>query len=133
MSPDAEVTNNTLIAKLDRSQISTLMPILAYLTSPSSFHVYEALATRQNGYSIYYWNNTYYEFAGAIDPAVGTVGETEQWFSYAGPGFQGRSEPQQYGRHVRAIDGYEPVLVEDETYGHTVRVPMTEKVSGDGL
>jgi len=82
---DATTTNSTLVADLDRSLLSSSTPILQYLTSPAAFTVPEVLATRQNESCIYFWNNTYYEFAGAIDPAKGTIGETEQWFSYLGP------------------------------------------------
>lgn len=82
--------------------------------------------TRQNGSCIYFWNNTYYEFAGAIDPAEGTIGETEQWFSYSGPEIPGGKGKEVYGRHVKAVDGYEPMLVLDETFGNTIEVPETE-------
>ena len=80
------------------------------------------IATRQNGTCIYFWNNTYYEFAGAIDPAKGTIGETEQWFSYSGQSGKG------YARHVKAVDGYEPKIVLDETFGSAIGVPATEIV-----
>ncbi|KAI9744929.1 MAG: hypothetical protein M1818_001855 [Claussenomyces sp. TS43310] len=130
VSADPQRTNNTLVAVLDRSFITTSVPILSYLTSPSSFPSYEALATRQNGSCIYYWNNTYYEFAGAIDPAVGTIGETEQWYSYSGPRPLGTGMTLRYGRHVVARDGYEPVLVEDEEYTHTIEVPRTHQIFG---
>ncbi len=68
---------------------------------------------------MYFWNDTYYEFAGAIDPAMGTEGKTEQWFRFDGPvygnvpGEEGRIV---YGRHVKAVDGYEPILVVDEPW-----------------
>lgn len=99
------------------------------MASPAIFIVPEILATRQNGSCIYFWNNTYYEFAGAIDPAKGTIGETEQWFSYSGPVTGGEKEA--YGRHVKAVDGYEPVLVSDETFERTIEVPATQTVTGN--
>ena len=118
---NSTTANSTIIASLDRSLLSSSIPILSYLTSPSTFQTPQTLKTRQNGSSIYYWNNTYYEFAGAIDPAMGTSGGTEQWYSSAnnvGP----------YGRHVKAVDGYEPALVVDEEYPATITVPDTELV-----
>lgn len=89
------------------------------------------LATRQNGSCTYYWNNTYYEFAGAIDPAIGTSGATDQWFSFEGSLESG--EKEEYGRHVKAVDGYVPILIEDEVFGHTIYVPETEVVEGNQL
>ena len=125
---DPTVTNSTLIATLDRSKIETSVPILPYLTSPSHFAVGEILQTRQNGSCIYFWNNTYYEFAGAIDPAKGTVGGTEQWFSFEGPVYgEGDNGREEYGRHVKALDGYEPVLILDETFAGLIDIPDTER------
>ncbi|PVH80011.1 hypothetical protein DL98DRAFT_492036 [Cadophora sp. DSE1049] len=120
---DPTVVNSTLVAELDRSKISSAIPILSYLTSPKTFEEPALLATRQNGSCIYYWNNTYYQFAGAIDPAKGTIGATEQWFSFLGPLTSG--EIDAYGRHVAAVDGYEPVLVLDETFEKEILVPAT--------
>jgi hypothetical protein len=128
---DPTTTNSTLIAELDRSLISPTIPILSYLTLPSTYHIPETLATRQNGSCIYFWNNTYYEFAGAIDPAMGTSGATEQWFSSLGPVAGGSVEA--YGRHVKAVDGYEPILTLDETFGNTIVVPDTETVAKEEL
>lgn len=68
---------------------------------------------------MYHWNNTYYQFAGAIDPAMGTSGATEQWYSSF-------NKVGAYGRHVKAIDGYEPVLIVDEEFPSTFEVPDTE-------
>ena len=62
---------------------------------------------------------------------MGTIGATEQWFSYAGPGDDGKEE--KYGRHVKAVDGYEPVLVVNDTFGTTLYVPPTEKVPMEEL
>lgn len=95
-----------------------MVPILSYLTSPSTFDAPEVLATRQLGDSIYFWNNTYYLSAGAIDPASGSIGQTEQWYSFKGP--QGT-----FGRHVKADDGYEPVLIIDEIHAMEIDVPET--------
>lgn len=78
---------------------------------------------RQNGSCIYFWNDTYYESAGAIDPAKGTIGATEQWYSFTGPVTGGGIEG--YGRHVKAVDGYEPTLVLDESYSEAIVVPAT--------
>ncbi|KUJ19080.1 uncharacterized protein LY89DRAFT_581373 [Mollisia scopiformis] len=128
---DPTVVNSTLIADLDRSKLTSRIPILSYLTKPSVFSAPEVLSTRQNGSCIYFWNNTYYDFAGAIDPAMGTLGATEQWFSFSGPVESGGMES--YGRHVRAIDGYVPVLTEDETFDHTIEVPETQIVPGNEL
>lgn len=98
---------------------------MPYLTRQTSAEVPELLATRQNGSCIYFWNNTYYQFAGAIDPASGSVGETEQWYSFKG-------KLGGYGRHVKAVDGYEPVLVVDEAYGNTIVVPATQVEGSEG-
>ena len=118
-----ETTNSTLISSIDRSLLTTTIPILPYLTSPSSFSTndYESLETRQNGSCVYYWNNTYYEFAGAIDPSKGSVGATEQWFSYDAEGVA-------YGRFLEAVDGYVPRLVKDDESGASIVVPETEGV-----
>jgi hypothetical protein len=35
---------------------------------------------------------------------------------------------EEYGRHVKAVDGYEPRLVLDETFGTTIEVPETRVV-----
>lgn len=124
-----ELTNSTLVSALDRSLISTSIPLTSYLTSPLIITVPEVFSTRQNGSAIYFWNNTYYEFAGAIDPAIRTTGETEQWFSYSGSEVEGGlGLVQEYGRHTKSSDGYEPVLVLDETYKTTITVPPTEVV-----
>lgn len=122
--------NSTLIAELDRSKLTSEIPILSYLTKPSIFTTPAVLATRQNGSCTYGWNNTYYEFAGAIDPAIGTIGATEQWFSFERPLESGGNE---YGRHVKAVDGYVPVLTLDEVFGHTIEVPETKIVPGNEL
>lgn len=113
--------NSTLVAELDRSKISSIISPLSHLTSPNTFDVPALSTTRQNGSCIYFWNNTYYQFAGAIDPADGTIGATEQWFSFLGPLTSG--ELGAYGRHVKAVDGYEPVLVVDEVFEKSIEVP----------
>jgi len=120
---DPIATNSSIYASLDRSLISTSTPILSYLTSPLTYHTPAILDTRQNGSCIYFWNDTYYESAGAIDPAKGTIGATEQWYSFTGPVTGGGIES--YGRHVKAVDGYEPVLVLDESYPEAIVVPAT--------
>lgn len=83
------MANSTLVAILDRSKITRGDTVLSQLTYPIQVTAVTAaetplLQTRQNGSSFYLWNNTYYEDAGAIDPAVGTTGGTDQWFSWAG-------------------------------------------------
>lgn len=92
------------------------------------------LQTRQNGSSFYLWNNTYYENAGAIDPAFGTTGATDQWFSWAG--FAGSADGREfgeYGRFVSAVDGYEPVLKIDREGQSLIDVPETTVVTGPGV
>jgi hypothetical protein len=128
---DPIATNSSIYAELDRSKISTSIPILSYLTSPPVYHRSAILDTRQNGSCIYFWNDTYYESAGAIDPAKGSIGATEQWFSFTGPVADGGTE--RYGRHVKAVDGYEPVLVLDESYPDTIWVPETERMGKEEL
>lgn len=50
---------------------------------------------------------------------MGTSGATEQWYSSIG-------KVGAYGRHVKAVDGYEPVLVVDEEFPSSITVPDTE-------
>lgn len=38
-----------------------------------------------------------------------------------------------YGRHVKAVDGYEPVLVLDESYPEAIWVPATENFVKEDL
>jgi hypothetical protein len=116
---DPVAKNQTLIASIDRSQVETSVPILPYLTKSVSQILPSILATRQAGDSIYYWNNTYYQQAGAIDPAKGTVGKTEQWYSFL-------DSDTAYGRYVKAVDGYEPVLVVDKEFRSAISVPTTD-------
>ncbi|KAG9237148.1 peptide N-acetyl-beta-D-glucosaminyl asparaginase amidase A-domain-containing protein [Amylocarpus encephaloides] len=119
VSPDPKATNSTLVASIDRSSQSHTIPIIPYLTQSVSLFIPQVLSTRQNGSCIYFWNNTLYEFAGAIDPADGTLGATEQWYSY-------KDSQESYGRHVKAIDGYEPVLILDEEFQNTISVPEAD-------
>jgi hypothetical protein len=49
---------------------------------------------------------------------MGTSGETEQWYSSI-------NNVGAYGRHVKAVDGYEPVLVLDEEFPSSITVPDT--------
>jgi len=77
---------------------------------------------------VYYWDNVYYEEAGAIDPQAGSIGATDQWYSYSGDGIE-------YGRILEAHDGlddYEGVI-SDEVFDHTIDVPKTVKVAGENL
>ncbi|CZT40840.1 uncharacterized protein RSE6_00504 [Rhynchosporium secalis] len=120
---DPKSVNSTLIAELDRAKILSGTSILSYLTSPATFGTPTLLTTRQNGSCDYFWNNTYYQFAGGIDPAEGSLGATEQWFSFLGPLTSGGKEA--FARHVKAIDGYEPDLVVDETFDTVIVVPGT--------
>jgi hypothetical protein len=122
---NATVTNSTLVSTLERAKFSNSISILSHLTSPFKFHTHEVLSTRQNGTCTYFWNDTYYQFAGAIDPAEGTTGETEQWFSHVGP-------VGEYGRHVKAVDGYEPVLVLDETFDNAIGIPPAKFIETSG-
>ena len=121
---DPQTTNQTLVATIDRSSLETTIPILPYLTKSVSPTVSEMLATRQAGNAIYFWNNTLYEFAGAIDPAKGTLGVTEQWYSHM-------DSEGAYGRYVKAVDGYEPVLVVDKEFGAAISVPETQLAAID--
>lgn len=133
-SPDYTTINSTIYALLDsgkQTRGQRTLESLLYPTTPANISV---TTTRQNGTSFYLWNNTYYESAGAIDPARGSTGATEQWFSAAGrvSTAAGRALAL-YGRHVRAVDGYEPVLVADDVLeGATVPVPEPSVVTGEG-
>lgn len=134
---DATATNSTLIATLDRSKVTKGDGVLSHLTYPSFTTEAPVLKTRQNGSCFYLWNDTYYQSAGAIDPAIGTFGATDQWFSWGG--FVGTAQGRQfdeYGRYVSAVDGYEPVLKIDEVSDGLINVPDTTVVTGeivDGL
>ncbi|ROV93996.1 hypothetical protein VSDG_06263 [Cytospora chrysosperma] len=137
LSADPTAANSSLTATLDRSKITRGDTVLSQLTyaSPSAATNLTmdtpTLNTRQNGSCFYLWNNTYYEFAGAIDPAVGTFGETDQWFSWAGyVEAAGGRDFEEYGRYVSAVDGYEPVLVADEQVDQLIYVPPTKLVVG---
>ncbi|ROV90490.1 hypothetical protein VMCG_09834 [Cytospora schulzeri] len=140
VSADPTLVNSTLIATLDRSKITHGDAVLSHLTyaPPTTAGNLTTdlpmLQTRQNGSCFYLWNNTYYEFAGAIDPAVGTIGATDQWFSWAGyiEAAEGR-QFEEYGRFVSAVDGYEPVLLVDEQADQLIAVPPTYIVTGLGI
>lgn len=153
---DYTTTNSTLYAVLDRSKHETGQRTLTHLlyppplpspsssptttnnTSPSPSFL---LSTRQNGSCFYLWNNTYYEDAGAIDPANGTLGATSQWFAWTGTVVDdgdATMTQKNYSRLARAVDGYEPVLTVDEVFDDDGRVallavPATEVVSGVGI
>lgn len=70
----------------------------------------------------------YYEDAGAIDPQAGSIGATDQWYSYAGEGME-------YGRIVKARDGLDDYegIASDDAFDHTIAVPETVKVPGEYL
>ena len=55
------------------------------------------------------------------------MGSTEQWFSLKG------NRDESYGRHVKAIDGFEPRLVVDEVFGRLIHVPPTVVVEAQKL
>ncbi|ORY63943.1 peptide N-acetyl-beta-D-glucosaminyl asparaginase amidase A-domain-containing protein [Pseudomassariella vexata] len=110
-----DLSNSSLYGSIDHSISCGSTPILSYLTYPSVFASFnQRLATRQVGWAVEYWNNTYYQEAGAIDPAESSDGETEQWYTYSGPISDGSSDETHYSRHVKALDGYEPVLLVDD-------------------
>lgn len=144
ISTDYTAINSTLYALLDSSQSGLGQRALADLLYPTigitttnttaagdDDNTLPSFATRQNGTSFYLWNNTYYEDAGAIDPARGSTGATEQWFSAAALR-PASTAPRAYGRHARAVDGYEPVLVEDVVSGEEIPVPAASLVVGGG-
>lgn len=102
------------------------MPILSYLTTPSIFSSSpQKLATRQYGSATEYWNDTYYEDAGAIDPAKGSSGTTQQWYSFEGPLSDGFAAPSAFGQYVETLDGYETALLVNQTYDTTISVPQS--------
>lgn len=116
-SPNSTATNSTLYAVLDMGKKWSGQKTLSHLTYPTSDDAdmdtdhYPTLEMRQNGSCFYIWNNTYYEQAGAIDPAQGSLGATEEW--YSGETFLSASEGRtfkQFGRYASAVDGFEPVL-----------------------
>lgn len=128
---DPTAANSTLIAILDRSKITRGDTVLSHLTYPDLTTEDPVLQTRQNGSCFYLWNDTYYQSAGAIDPALGTIGATDQWFSWAG--FVATALGRQfneYGRYVSAVDGYEPVLEVDTVSDALIDVPNTTVVTG---
>ncbi len=40
---------------------------------------------------------------------------------------------KEYERHVKAVDGYEPALILDESFGEAIYVPVTGMVSKEDL
>lgn len=138
IASDPTLANSTLFAILDRSKHTHGDTPLSHLTYPgaASFTKQLQLVTRQNGSSVYLWNDTYYEDAGAIDPAIGTTGATDQWLRSAGlSGYAGGRENSfgEYSRYVHAVDGYEPVLEVDMVRGVLIPVPNTEVITGPGV
>lgn len=133
---DATTANSTLYAVLDRTKHETGTSISSHLVYPSvDATKLPLLSTRQNGSCFYIWNNTYYEDAGAIDPAEGTIGATSQWFSWEGyinDEGEGRVL-KNYSRFASAVDGYEPVLTVDQVSDELIGVPKTEVVTGPGV
>lgn len=155
----ATTENSTLYAVLDRSKHETGRTVLTHLVYPrhhphwgdprsssgsnttTTTVAAPFLSTRQNGSCFYVWNNTYYQDAGAIDPADGTRGATAQWFTWAGDvlsdddddGAQGRVVQDYYSRFASAVDGYEPVLTADQTSDQLVAVPRAGVVAGPGI
>lgn len=147
---DATTANSTLSAVLDRSKREAGTTILSHLVYPApapaasesgseSESLVQAvvpvvLSTRQNGSCFYIWNNTYYEDAGAIDPADGTTGATSQWFAWEGAvGDREGRAMRDYSRFASAVDGYEPVLTVDRVSDGLINVPLTEVVTGPGI
>lgn len=139
-SSDFTAVNSTLDAVLDMGKEWSGQRTISHLTYPTSDDAnmdtdhYPAIQVRQNGSCFYIWNNTYYEDAGAIDPAQGSLGATDEWFS----GETFLSTPQgrvfkQFGRYASAVDGYEPVLEEDNASDGTIAVPSPEVVKGIGI
>lgn len=136
---DYTAANSTLYAILDRTKLENGYRTLSHLVYPNPDNNTltagnSQIHTRQNGSCFYLWNNTYYEEAGAIDPAIGTIGATDQWFNWKGfvETDEGR-ELQNYSRYASAIDGYEPVLKDDATSDQDIYVPPTEVVTGEGV
>lgn len=84
--------------------------------------------TRQNGTCVYYWNNVEYEEAGAIDPQAGSIGATDQWYSYSGQGGD-------YGRIITARDGLDDFegIASDRVFDKVITVPPTTQVPGEDL
>lgn len=136
-SADDSLINSTLYAIIDQGEESTGHRALDNLVYPQEDpwnDLSPYYRTRQNGSSFYLWNNTYYEDAGPIDPANGTLGATEQSFECDGyvSSATGRTF-ENYTRHAVAEDGYEPRLVLDEVGTGTLDVSRPEIVRGDGV
>lgn len=136
-SPDYTLVNSTMYAVIDQGEGSKGQRVLDNLVYPGDdlgIHLSPYYTTRQNGSSFYLWNNTYYENAGPIDPAKGTVGATEQSFEYQRyvSSATGRSFAN-YTRVASADDGYEPRLVLDEVGAGTLNIPLPEIVRGEDI
>jgi len=139
--PAVDITKDLdyLLGSIDRSlhiSGSNILPLLTGIESypDTSTTTIPTLVTRQNGTCIYYWNNTYYEFAGAIDPQPGSIGATDQWYSYVG--FEDENfAAKGYGRILKARDGLDDYqgVVSDEVFGHGIPVPETVAVVGEVL
>lgn len=136
-SSDETVVNSTMYALIDQGEGSNGQRALDNLVYPSespvgSFSPY--YVTRQNGSSFYIWNNTYYEDAGPIDPADGSVGATEQLFDFQRYVSSPLGRPfVNYTRRAIAEDGYEPRLVVDEIGTGWLEIPPPQIVHGDGV
>lgn len=146
-SPDERLANSTIFGIIDQGEASNGQRALDNLIYPAAGEKADALvpagswgdfeydyATRQNGSCFYIWNNTYYEDAGPIDPADGTLGATEQWFDSQ----QYVTSPTgplvlNYTRYADVLDGYEPRLEADEIGTGRLNVPQPEILHGDGV
>lgn len=146
-SPDETVVNSTILGIIDQGEASNGQRALDSLVYPAKDNTADTslvagswsgfeydYATRQNGSCFYIWNNTYYEDAGPIDPADGTLGATEQWFEDQGYVTSPTGAVVlDYARHAFALDGYEPQLEVDETDSGKLNIPQPEILHGNGV
>lgn len=146
-SADETVINSTILGIIDQGEASNGLRALDSLVYPAEDNTAGAssiagswggfeydYATRQNGSCFYIWNNTYYEDAGPIDPADGTLGATEQWFDNQGYVTSSTGAVVlEYARHAFALDGYEPQLEVDEIGSGRLNVPEPEILHGNGV
>lgn len=108
-------TLSSVFMLIDRSITNYGIAMLPFLTRISEGPA--ILETRQNGESMYYWNETIVEGTSA------DTSTTEQWFSYAGkPGLE-RYGVEQYSRHLKQVN--DEIILDDAVWLATP-VPKTE-------
>lgn len=112
---DYTILNSTLYARIANDRYDYGRAALHRLIYPDPDHdcnSTEVVWNQQQGFCFFAWNDTYYEDAGAIDPAIGSFGQTNQTYTrkqFFLPTPEGRVY-KDYEVWAAARDGYEPAL-----------------------